>query len=102
VFADPRTAPVDEKLRAALILLQTMATRDVTKDDIEAVRSAGVSDDAIEDAVTVSTIFHMIDRLADSFSFALPDEAGYAAGAKVLLRVGYGFPAPVWKLAARE
>jgi len=61
-----------------------------------------VSDESIEDAIAVSATFHVIDRLADAFSFALPDEAGYAAGAKVLLKVGYAFPKAVWKLAARD
>ena len=62
-------------------------------------RAAGVSDEAIEDALAVTAIFHTIDRLADSFNFALSDEEGYASSAKVLLRVGYAFPPPVWWFA---
>ena len=50
----------------------------------------------------MSSVFHVIDRLADAFSFALPDEAGYAAGAKILLKTGYAFPEAIWKLAARD
>jgi len=67
---------------------------------VDAARAA-LSDEAIEDAVAISCIFHIVDRLADAFSFHLPDEAGYEAGAKVLLRVGYEFPNVVWKLADR-
>jgi hypothetical protein len=44
-------------------------------------------------------VFHIIDRLADSFDFAVPDEEAFAASAKVLLRVGYSFPPPVWWFA---
>ena len=101
VFADWRTAPVPEGTRAVLGLIEQLA-HDPDNVSVDAARAAGVSDDAIEDAIAVSATFHVVDRLADAFSFALPDEAGYAAGAKVLLRVGYAFPAMVWKLAARD
>lgn len=37
--------------------------------DAAAVRAAGVSDDAIVDALLVCTYFNLIDRLADSFGF---------------------------------
>ncbi len=37
--------------------------------DAEAVRAAGVSDQAMVDALLVCAYFNLIDRLADSFGF---------------------------------
>ena len=38
-------------------------------EDAEAVRAAGVSDEAMVDALLVAAYFNLIDRLADSFAF---------------------------------
>jgi alkylhydroperoxidase family enzyme len=71
VLADWRTAPIDQRLRATLGFLEkvTLAPGDVTSADTDAVRAAGVSDEAIEDALAVCVSFNLIDRLADSFAF---------------------------------
>jgi alkylhydroperoxidase family enzyme len=71
VLADWRTAPVDPPLRATLGFLEAVTLRpgEVGPADAEAVRAAGVSDEAIEDALTVCACFNLIDRLADSFAF---------------------------------
>jgi hypothetical protein len=101
VFADWRTAPVDEKLRAALGLVNTMTLRpgELGAADIEAVRAAGVSDEAIFDAVYVSFGFNCITRVADSLGFDELDDEGYGRSAKSLLKFGYRFPAPLRRLA---
>jgi alkylhydroperoxidase family enzyme len=71
VLADWRTAPVEPGLRTVLGLLQkvTLAPAEVTASDVDAARAAGVSDEAIEDALAVCACFNVIDRLADSFGF---------------------------------
>jgi alkylhydroperoxidase family enzyme len=71
VLADWRTAPVDERLRAALGLLSqvTLDPASVTAADVARVRSAGVSAAAIRDALYVCAYFNLIDRLADAFDF---------------------------------
>jgi alkylhydroperoxidase family enzyme len=71
VFADWRTAPVDEKLRATLGFLEKMTLRpgELTPDDAAAVRDAGVSEEALVDAIHVGALFNTIVRLADSFDF---------------------------------
>ncbi len=48
-----------------------------------------MTDAAIADAIHVCAAFNIIDRIADSLNFAVPDAAGFAAGAKRLLRRGY-------------
>jgi len=72
VLADWKTAPVEPPLRAMLGYLEAVTLRpaEVKADDADAVRKAGVSDEAIEDAMLVCTYFNLIDRLADSFGFA--------------------------------
>ncbi len=71
MLADWRTAPVDPPLRAMLGYLEAMTLRPVELGpaDAEAVRAAGVSDQAMVDALLVAAYFNLIDRLADSFGF---------------------------------
>ena len=52
-------------------------------DDAEAVRAAGVSDQAIVDALLVAAYFNLIDRLADSFGLT---PISHTLGADGLLR----------------
>jgi hypothetical protein len=61
--------------------------------------NAGVSEDAVKDAVYICFAFNLIDRVSDALGFDLMDEKGYRRGAKVLLRVGYKLPAPLRLLA---
>jgi hypothetical protein len=101
VFADPDTAPVAPALRAALGLVRklTLAPEQVSAADLQAILSAGVSEDAVRDAVYVCFAFNLIDRVSDALGFDLMDEKGYRRGAQVLLRVGYKLPAPLRLLA---
>jgi hypothetical protein len=101
VFADPQTAPVAPRLRAALVLVRTLtlAPEQVGADDLRAILGAGVSEDAVRDVVYVCFAFNLIDRVSDALGFELMDENGYRRGAHVLLRVGYKLPAPLRVLA---
>lgn len=47
----------------------TLRPESVGPDDADAVRAAGVTDEAIVDALLVCAYFNLIDRLADSFGF---------------------------------
>jgi alkylhydroperoxidase family enzyme len=95
VLEDWRTAPIDEPLRAMLGYLEkvTRTPGEVTPADADAVRAAGVSDAAIEDALGVCFGFSLIARLADSFGFTpvsdvIGGDAMWAYGAGFLER-GY-------------
>ncbi len=70
-------------------------------DDARAVYDAGVSEQALIDAITVCFHFNMVDRVADSLGFDTLDAAGYRLSAKSLLRFGYDLPAPLRLLARR-
>jgi uncharacterized peroxidase-related enzyme len=91
VFADLDTAPIEHGLRATLRMLDKL-TRDgtVTADDMRTVLAAGVTRQQIEDALAVATAFNITNRLADAFDFEVLDKAGFDAGAKFLLKRGYG------------
>jgi alkylhydroperoxidase family enzyme len=67
-------------------------TRDGTAgaDDMRAVLAAGVTRQQIEDALAVGAAFNITNRLADAFDFEVLDEDGFAAGARFLLKRGYG------------
>jgi hypothetical protein len=53
------------------------------------VRAAGVSDQALRDAVTVCALFSMIVRLADSLGWDVPDWESFTSRAPAMLEGGY-------------
>jgi uncharacterized peroxidase-related enzyme len=91
VLADWRTAPIDERTRAMLGFLEklTLTPESLTVADVAPLRQAGLSEAAIEDAIHVCTLFSVYDRLADSFEFDIPEQAGFEQGATTLLKRGY-------------
>ena len=63
--------------------------RNLDTEDVEAVRAAGVSDEALIDAINVCAIFNIIDRIADALDFHIPDQVSFARAARFLLKRGY-------------
>ena len=88
---DWRTAPIGEKLRATLGFLEklTLCPSDIGPEDVAPLRAAGLSDQAIEDAIYVCAYFNVIDRVADALGFDIPSPEGFAQGADSLLKRGY-------------
>jgi alkylhydroperoxidase family enzyme len=101
VYADRTTAAVSEQVRAALGFIEIMTLRpdDLSEADADAVRAAGVSDDALDQAAQICALFNVIDRLADAFAFHVPEEADLNRAAEILLKSGYVIPAPMRLLA---
>jgi uncharacterized peroxidase-related enzyme len=91
VERDWRTAPVDERLRAMLGFIEKLTLRpeELSRADADAVREAGVSDEAIADALHVAALFNMIVRLADSLGWDVPPYESFSARAKAMLSGGY-------------
>lgn len=60
-------------------------------EDVQTVMRAGVSKQAIHDALEVGFLFNIYDRLADSMGWDVPAVAGgyYQVAAKRLLTHGY-------------
>ena len=88
---DWRTAPVDERVRATLGFLEklTLSPHEVTKSDAVAVFAAGVSRDALVDAIHVAALFSMIVRLADSLGWDVPSFEQFSERADAMLASGY-------------
>jgi alkylhydroperoxidase family enzyme len=91
VLDDYMTAPIDDKLRAALGLLRKMALEPeaLAADDVRPLLALGVSRRAVVDALYVGFLFNIYDRLADTLGWEVPSAAAYDAGAKQLLSRGY-------------
>jgi uncharacterized peroxidase-related enzyme len=94
VLADWRTAPVDARTRATLGFLEklTHTPSEVGPGDVAPLRAAGVSQQAIADAVHVCALFNIIDRVADALGFQTPGSEQLTKAARVLLRIGYRVP----------
>ena len=78
-------------MRAALGFLETMTSRpgELGPAAADAVRAAGVSDDALVDAIHVGALFNMIVRLADSLEFEVPSAEALLARAEWRLNNSY-------------
>jgi alkylhydroperoxidase family enzyme len=91
VKRDWRTAPVDAKPKATLGFIEKLTLRpdDLTPADADEVRAAGVSDDALVDAIHVAALFNMITRMADSLGWDVPSWEACLARAEPMLAGGY-------------
>jgi len=91
VLADYRTAPISEQLRATLAFLEklTLTPQQVTPADVAPLRAAGLSDEAIADAIHVCANFNLINRVADALGFELTGPESLARYAGFLLQRGY-------------
>ncbi len=90
-IADVDTALIEEPLRATLRMLGKLAREhSVDADDMRSVLQAGVTPAQIEDALAVGYAFTITARLANAFDFDLASPEAMAAGAKHLLKRGYG------------
>jgi alkylhydroperoxidase family enzyme len=95
VVADWRTAPLRPELAATLVFLEKLTLRpeELGPADADAVRAAGVSDQALRDATTVCSLFSMIVRLADSLGWDVPSWEALQQRAPAMLEGGYALQA---------
>jgi alkylhydroperoxidase family enzyme len=82
---------VSDQVGAALGFLEKLTLRpaEVGREDAEFVRAAGVSDDALADAIQICALFSMIVRLADSLGWDVPPFESFAERADSMLAGGY-------------
>jgi alkylhydroperoxidase family enzyme len=94
VLADWLSAPVPERLRAALGFLRalTLEPDTVGPADVAALLAAGLSRAEIEDAAAVCAVFNVIDRIADALGFHVPSAESLAARAERMLASSYLLP----------
>jgi alkylhydroperoxidase family enzyme len=91
VQRDWRTAPIDLRLRAMLEFIEKMTLQPnaLTREDAARVRAAGVSEEALVDAIHVAVLFSMIVRLADSLGWDVPTFDEFRDRADAMLAGGY-------------
>jgi alkylhydroperoxidase family enzyme len=91
VCRDWRTAPVDAGVRATLGFLEklTLQPDDLRRADADAVHAAGVTTDALVDAIHIAALFNMIVRIADALGFDLPSPEALLARAEWRLTSSY-------------
>ena len=91
VIKDYRTAPIDERVRATLRLLEKLTLRhgQIEPADVRAVLATGVTREMIRDAMYVAFLFNTYDRLADTLGWELPEQSFYPKAGKFLLKKGY-------------
>jgi alkylhydroperoxidase family enzyme len=87
------TAPIDEKVRATLGLLEkmTLEPEKLGPDDVRPVLALGVTRQAVQDAMHVAFLFNVYDRMADAMGWDVPAEGSgfWQTSAKMLLSRGY-------------
>ena len=83
------------ELAATLVFLEKLTLRpdEIGPADADAARAAGVSDQALRDAVAVCALFSMIVRMADSLGWDVPSPERLAARAPAMLDGGYAMTA---------
>jgi len=91
VLDDYRTAPIDEKMRAMLALLETFTLRpeEMSAAEVRPALAAGVTREAIRDAFYVAFLFNTYDRLADTLGWELPEQSFHDKSGRYLLKKGY-------------
>jgi uncharacterized peroxidase-related enzyme len=89
-----RDAHLDPRMRGAFELLERRATDPsrLTPADRALAHTAGLTDAAIDDALSVGFMFDLVNRLANVFGFSTVDETGRRKSAALLHRMGYRVP----------
>src|SRR5215469_4035769 len=62
------------------------------RSDLDAARAARVPDEAIVDALYVSFVFNLLNRLNNAFDFSWDSDVQVRLGAKVIHRISYRLP----------
>jgi alkylhydroperoxidase family enzyme len=91
VISDFHAAPISGRLKSALAFLEVMTLRpkDLTAEHAKAALGAGLSAEALIDAIAVGALFSIVTRYADALDFALPTPAEFERAANMLLKRGY-------------
>jgi uncharacterized peroxidase-related enzyme len=90
VLEDPESAPIAPHFAAVLRIVGDLTVQhSVDVDQVRAALDAGATRQHILDALAVTFCFNITNRLAEAFAFDEMEPAGYAAGARYLLKRGY-------------
>ncbi|MGH3478044.1 MAG: carboxymuconolactone decarboxylase family protein [Pseudonocardiaceae bacterium] len=96
------SAPIRAEARAALAFLEKMSREPeaLTGADVQVVRAAGVVDEALDEAVRIGTLFHVINRVMNAVGAGPLDGKSRDVAVRMVRRFGYRNP-PVVRLLSR-
>lgn len=94
VLEDYRSAPIGEKERALFAFLERMNAESnrLGQADIDAVKAAGWSEEAIYDAITVCALFNFYNKWIDATGVSDMPAAAYEASGRRMAEHGYAPP----------
>ena len=91
VLRDYRTAPISDREKALFAFLEKV-NRDssrIRKEDVEEVKAAGWSEEALYDAISVCALFNFYNTWIDATGVGDMPVAAYAASGERLAILGY-------------
>jgi uncharacterized peroxidase-related enzyme len=91
VLEDYRTAPVDDRTKALFAFIEKMNERSnqIQRDDIDHLKQAGWTEEAIYDAITVCALFRFYNAWVDATGVHDLPAAAYAVSGKRMAEQGY-------------
>ena len=91
VLADHRTAPIDDAQKALFAFIEKMnaQSNQIRREDVDRVKAAGWTDEAIYDAVTVCSLFKFYNSWIDATGVHDLPASGYEMSGKRLAAQGY-------------
>jgi len=91
VLQDYRTAPISDREKALFAFIEKVNRESsrLQKEDIEDVRAAGWSEDALYDAITVCALFNFYNKWIDATGVSDMSAAAYEVSGKRLATYGY-------------
>jgi alkylhydroperoxidase family enzyme len=94
VLDDYRTAPISDAEKALFAFIDKMNRESTSLGpaDIDAVKAAGWTDEALYDAITVCALFNFYNKWIDATGVGDMPDAAYVASGERLATVGYAPP----------
>jgi alkylhydroperoxidase family enzyme len=91
VLQDYRTAPISDQEKALFAFIEKVNRESsrLRKEDVEEVKAAGWSEEALYDAITVCALFNFYNKWIDATGVGDMSAAAYAASGERLATSGY-------------
>jgi alkylhydroperoxidase family enzyme len=91
VLQDYRTAPIDDREKALFAFIEKMNRESsrLHKEDIDGVKAAGWSEEALYDAITVCALFNFYNKWIDATGVCDMPAAAYTVSGERLATFGY-------------
>ena len=91
VLHDYRTAPISDREKALFAFIEKVNRESsrLRKEDVEEVKAAGWSEEALYDAITVCALFNFYNKWIDATGVSDMSAPAYAASGERLATFGY-------------